>query len=113
MRAVPLCGNHHFTAEGCALMGKTTTVKVVVPRGGHLVKQNRGTATAQPTRPAGGRNKCWRGGAGVTSTVASALVLTLTAPPFPEAVTALWDANSTPVCWGCQDSSPTYCRLKP
>jgi len=53
-------------------MGKTTTVKVVVPRGGHLVKQNRGTATAQPTRPAGGRNKCWRGGAGFTSTVASA-----------------------------------------
>ena len=63
-------------------MGKTTTVKVVVPRGGHLVKQNRGTATAQPTRPAGGRYNV--GGAargGSPPTVASAPILTLTVAP--------------------------------
>jgi len=76
------------------------------------MKPNRGTATARPTRLTGGRTML-AGRRGVTSTVASAPVLTLTAPPFPEAFTALWDANSTPVCWGCQDGSPTYCRLKP
>ena len=26
-----------------------------------------------------------------------------------EALKALWDANSTPVCWGCQEGIPIYC----
>src|SRR5580693_3237548 len=25
------------------------------------------------------------------------------------AIKALWDANSTPVCWGCQEGIPIYC----
>src|SRR5439155_4518039 len=41
-------------------------LKVVVPRGGHLVKPNRGTATALPTRPAGERTML-AGRRGVTS----------------------------------------------
>ena len=27
----------------------------------------------------------------------------------PESFEALWDANSTPVCWGCQEGIPIYC----
>jgi len=31
-------------------------------------------------------------------------------PPLPGArISSLWDRNSTPVCWGCQEGSPTYC----
>jgi hypothetical protein len=30
-------------------------------------------------------------------------------PSFSEASKALWDANSTPVCWGCQEGIPIYC----
>jgi hypothetical protein len=30
-------------------------------------------------------------------------------PLFSEAFKALWDANSTPVCWGCQEGIPIYC----
>jgi len=26
-----------------------------------------------------------------------------------ESFKALWDANSTPVCWGCQEGIPIYC----
>ena len=83
------------------------------PRGTfHQTEPGNGHRTANPS-PNWRTEPHWRGGAGFTSTVASAPVFTLTAPPFPEAFTALWDANSTPVCWGCQDTSPTYCRLKP
>src|SRR5437867_880893 len=94
-------------------LSQDIVLKIVVPRGGHLMRPNRGTATAQPTRPAGGRNKCWRGGPAFTSTVASAPGSYPDRATVSGGVYSLWDANSTPVCWGCQDGSPTYCRLKP
>jgi hypothetical protein len=77
-------------------MGKTTTVRVVVPRGGHLMKPNRGTATAQPTRPTGRRKNVGGAARGSPPPWRPPLFFTLTAPPFPEAFTALWDAKVHP-----------------
>jgi len=80
---------------------------------------NGGTATAQahPTLRTGTRWGSWLekvpkkpsfgGGAGH---------LGLGRPLFPwlapvpgGKLQCLWDRNSTPVCWGCQEGSPTYC----
>jgi hypothetical protein len=48
-----------------------------------------------------------------TSTSALALYFLILATPYKgsdvETLKALWDANSTPVCWGCQGGIPIYC----
>jgi len=91
------------------------TVKRVVPRGDvPQTEPGNGHRTNLPTLTFGGD------GPG-TSTTASAPVplypLLFALYPLlasPASVsggvfTALWDANSTAVCWACQEGSPIYC----
>jgi hypothetical protein len=89
---------------------------VVAPSGGvqQTATQNEGTATALQTRPR--REPLFlncQGSARVTPTEAPILCFLALVPDrhafVSGAFKALWDANSTPVCWGCQEGIPIYC----
>jgi len=76
-------------------------------------EQNRGAATAQ-TYLLLYSLTLWRGGPGTSTTDSAPVPALYPLLASPTSVsggvfTALWDANSTAVCWACQEGSPIYC----
>jgi len=46
---------------------------------------------------------------GITSILRPGPVSSLTFDPVSGVEFHLWELKSTPVCWACQEGSPTYC----
>ena len=78
------------------------------------LQQNEGTATAPANPPKNGLpSSIWQAHPKSPQPRAPTLCFLTLAQLrhafISEAFKALWDANSTPVCWGCQEGIPIYC----